>query len=65
MTQQFATSIPSGLIDQGYKLLQRGHQSRFKNFGTWEKNGVRVALSSNCLAVERGVSWSMSVKKMK
>lgn len=48
-------SIPQGLVGQGYKLLEPGHPRRFKTFGTWEKDGVRVALSSNnFLVVERG-----------
>ena len=48
------SSIPAGLRSIGYKLLPRGDARRFKQFGTWEKDGVRIALSGDLLAFERG-----------
>jgi len=48
------TSIPSGLIANGYQRLERGNPRRFKEFGTWEKNGVRISVSSGVLIQERG-----------
>ena len=48
------SSIPQGLVQLGYTLLPRGDARRFKSFGTWEKDGVRIALSNNVLGVERG-----------
>ena len=47
------TSIPAGLVDRGYMLIPRGDARRFKGFGTWEKNGVRVALSGNLLMTDK------------
>lgn len=48
-------SIAQGLVAKGYELLERGNPRRFQTFGTWEKEGVCVALcSNNFLAVERG-----------
>lgn len=48
------SSIPAGLTSIGYKLIPRGDERRFKGFGTWEKDGVRVALSGDLLMQERG-----------
>lgn len=49
-----SASIPAGLTSIGYKLLQRGDERRFKGYGTWEKDGVRMALSGDLLMAERG-----------
>ena len=48
------SSIPAGLTGIGYKLIPRGEPRRFKGFGTYEKDGVRVALSGDLLMAERG-----------
>jgi hypothetical protein len=48
------TSIPTGLVANGYTRLERSNPRRFKEFGTWEKDGVRISVSSNVLMPERG-----------
>jgi GNAT superfamily N-acetyltransferase len=53
-TREAPSSIPAGLTGIGYKLIPRGDERRFKGFGTWEKDGVRVALSGDLLIPERG-----------
>jgi GNAT superfamily N-acetyltransferase len=53
-SREAVSSIPAGLTSIGYKLIPRGDERRFKGFGTWEKDGVRVALSGDLLAAERG-----------
>lgn len=52
------TSIPQGLEQAGFIRLPVNSPRRYKrgstSYGTWERDGVRVSLSSNVLAQERG-----------
>ena len=53
-----ASTIPQGLEESGFTRLPKDSPRRYRqgsnNYGTWEKDGVRVSLSSNVLAYERG-----------
>jgi hypothetical protein len=47
-------SLPAGLEAEGFNRIPQGDPRRFKSFGTFERDGVRVAISSSVLGVERG-----------
>ncbi|NBS67940.1 hypothetical protein EBT31_03370, partial [bacterium] len=54
-----AETIPQGLEQAGFTRLPKDSPRRYRqgnnSYGTWEKDGVRVSLSQNVLADERGV----------
>lgn len=45
-------SVPLALVGHGFQPLPPGHARRWKTFGTWEKDGIRIALSSNMLITD-------------